>query len=89
MTLRLALATLALVPLAACGNGNSGNTLVLAHHVSIGQELLDLQEAHRSGALTDQEYAAAKENILAMTQRFEMMVPAEEYASADDAPEDE
>jgi len=38
--------------------------------VSIGQELLDLQEAHEKGIINDTEYAQAKQDTLKLLKDF-------------------
>lgn len=67
-----------IVPMAGCccGGGSSGGssekstektTVVEKQPVNVtplGDELLKLQEAHEKGALTDQEYEAAKAKLL-------------------------
>ena len=37
----------------------------LTRNVTTGQELIDLQKAHASGALTDSEYVALKSRLVA------------------------
>ena len=38
--------------------------------VSVGQELLDLQEAHAKGIINDTEYAQAKQDTLKLLKDF-------------------
>lgn len=54
---------LAALGTSSCAAFNKGE-LVLVRNVSFGQELMDLQRAKDSGALTEDEYAACKEKIL-------------------------
>jgi len=51
------------VLLSACGGGDSDNSLQ-ATTVSRGQELIDLQKAYESGAISEKEYKDQKEQIL-------------------------
>lgn len=36
---------------------------------TVGQQLIDLKAAHEKGAMTDQEYAQAKQKVLAECER--------------------
>ncbi len=50
-----------------CGGDAKETTVVEKQPVStapLGEELIKLQEAHEKGAMTDQEYEAAKKNLL-------------------------
>ena len=40
--------------------------LTMSRNITVGQELMDLQEAHEKGILSDTEYVEAKEDILNM-----------------------
>lgn len=52
-----------LLLLAGCGGGGADANLS-ATTVSRRQELLDLQKAHQSGALTEEEYQSQKSRVL-------------------------
>ena len=41
-----------------------GGTKVRARQVTTGQELIDLDKAHKDGLITDKEYKKNKEKIL-------------------------
>lgn len=50
-----------------CGGDAKETTVIEKQQVStapLGEELIKLKEAHEKGALTDQEYEAAKKNLL-------------------------
>ena len=40
-------------------------------HITIGQELIDLQKAHEAGIISDTEYAEAKRQVLNSLDAFE------------------
>ncbi|MCW3474122.1 SHOCT domain-containing protein [Limobrevibacterium gyesilva] len=62
----LALAMLAAVPLAACGgSGSTSTTAVQNTTVSKGQQLIDLKKALDTGAISQSEYDAQRQKILA------------------------
>ncbi len=67
MTTGRAMAVLAAVVLAGglsgCAMFNSG-TMHYSRTTTMGKELVDLQEAKAKGALSDEEYAKAKKDIL-------------------------
>ena len=50
--------------LSGCWNGDVSN--VSLGDVSVGQQLLDLQSAHESGALNDTEYEQARQKLLSL-----------------------
>ncbi len=52
---------IAAVTFTGCGGGGAE---IKATNSTLGQELIDLQEARESGALTDKEYEKAKKNLL-------------------------
>jgi hypothetical protein len=52
-----------LVALAGCGGGGA-TTKVEHRSTTLGQELLDLQNAHRNGAISNAEYEAQREKLL-------------------------
>jgi hypothetical protein len=50
-----------------CGGDTKETTVIEKQPVStapLGEELIKLKEAHEKGAMTDQEYEAAKKNLL-------------------------
>ena len=51
--------------LSACGGGDS---TIQTSNTTMGQELMDLEESHKKGLITDREYERAKESIL---ERYE------------------
>jgi hypothetical protein len=53
---RSSVAALALILLPSCAVGNRAD-ITINRHITLGQELMDLQAAHEAGALTDEEYA--------------------------------
>jgi hypothetical protein len=59
--------TFMLLSVAACGclGGGSGSKAeVSTTTTTLGQELTDLQKAHESGAITDEQYQKAKKELL-------------------------
>jgi hypothetical protein len=50
------------VGLIGCGSG--GGAKVTTRQSTIGQELIDLDKAHKGGLITDKEYKKSKERIL-------------------------
>ena len=63
--LRLTLTVLFISTLTGCMGGLMNRVSVTYNrHITIGQELMDLQKAHEAGVLSDEEYADAKEIIL-------------------------
>ncbi len=55
-----------------CAIGNSGK-LVLARHISIGQELMDLHEAQKTGAITDEEFEMMKAKLMEAIESIEIV----------------
>ena len=57
-----------LAVLAVCASigacGGSRTTIEPAHSQTMGQELLDLQAAYKSGAMSERDYEKAKHRIL-------------------------
>ncbi len=51
------------VCLTSCGGGGT-KTSIEQSNKTLGQELIDLQKAHESGAITEKEYKAAKKKLL-------------------------
>lgn len=60
--LRTTATALCLLLLPACAIGNRAN-ITINRHITLGQELMDLQAAHESGALTDEEYTEIREKL--------------------------
>jgi hypothetical protein len=58
-------AGMAVTLLSGCA-GAAFNRLNMTVHrnITVGQELMDLQEAHEKGIISDSEYAEAKQNVL-------------------------
>ena len=56
----------------AAALGNTG-TLVLARHISIGQELMDLHEAQKTGAITEEEYVIMKAKLMEAVESIEFV----------------
>ena len=57
---------------AGCAIGNSGK-LVLSRHISVGQELIDLQSARDEGAITQEEYELIKGKLMQMVEQIEIV----------------
>lgn len=66
------LACLTLLTVSGCAIGNSGK-LVLARHVSVGQELIDLKEARDRGAITEEEYNEIKTKVMQIVDSIEVV----------------
>jgi hypothetical protein len=61
----MVLAALAAVILTGCaGAAFNEFELTLNRNITVGQELMDLQEAHEKGVINDTEYMQAKKNLL-------------------------
>ena len=56
-------AVLAAVPLTGCALGNTWS-ISLSRTTTIGQELIDLQQAKEKGAIDDAEYARTRTEIM-------------------------
>ncbi|MFH1035076.1 MAG: hypothetical protein V1806_11265 [Pseudomonadota bacterium] len=52
-----------LLGVAGCGGGGA-QTHVESKSTTLGRELMDLQEAYKKGALSDQEYQAQRDKLL-------------------------
>ena len=61
--LQISLLTMFVLCVTGCWGGGA-RTVYVNRVTTIGQELSDLQAAHQKGAISDQEYAAQKEQIL-------------------------
>ncbi len=62
----------ALILTSGCAIGNSGK-LVLARHISVGQELMDLHEAQKTGAITVEEYELMKAKLMEAIESIEIV----------------
>ena len=61
----LAMALAAITLLSGCAGAAFNRVSVTANrHITIGQELIDLKEAHEKGIISDTEYMQAKEQVL-------------------------
>ncbi len=56
-------AVILMIAISGCAMGNKG-TVHYSRTTTIGQELIDLKEAKDKGALSEQEYNKAKEQLL-------------------------
>ena len=59
----LAIATLMLSTLSACGGGGA-KVKNETHSTTIGQELMDLDEAYQRGLISEKEYKKTRKHIL-------------------------
>ncbi len=72
-----------------CAIGNSGK-LVLSRHISIGQELIDLHEAQKTGAITEEEFELMKGKLIEAIDSMEIvstmndMTPEQVTTGSDD-----
>jgi hypothetical protein len=63
--LNIAMALTAITLLSGCAGAAFNKISVTANrHITIGQELMDLKEAHEKGIISDTEYMETKKNIL-------------------------
>jgi hypothetical protein len=66
-----ALTALTAIVLTGCaGAAFNRVSLTMNRHITVGQELMDLQAAHEKGIISDTEYASAKKDILKMVSSF-------------------
>jgi len=65
------LAVLLALILSAAGCFNGGNSNISLGDVSLGQQLIDLKRALEEDALTEAEYEAARESLMASMQLCE------------------
>jgi outer membrane murein-binding lipoprotein Lpp len=64
MMVRTAIAAAVLAGALLGGCGSSPKVVDVTSNVSIGQQLIDLKNAHDSGAITDKEYQRARKQII-------------------------
>lgn len=65
--IHIGMAALAAIMLSGCAGAAFNRVeLTMNRNITIGQELMDLQEAHKKGVINDTEYAEAKKNVLKM-----------------------
>jgi PBP1b-binding outer membrane lipoprotein LpoB len=59
-------ATVMMLALAGCCGGGTTTTTVEkpTYNTTVGEQMIDLQKAYESGAISEAEYKKAKENIL-------------------------
>ena len=69
--INLGLAACASIVLSGCAGAAFNRVdLTLNRNITVGQELVDLQDAHKKGVISDTEYARAKKDILDMVSAF-------------------
>ena len=67
----MGMAVTAAVILSGCaGAAFNRVSMTVNRNITIGQELMDLQEAHKNGVISDTEYAEAKKNVLNLAATF-------------------
>jgi len=67
----LAIALTAITLLSGCAGAAFNRVSVTANrHITIGQELIDLKEAHEKGIISDTEYMETKQQILNFSAQF-------------------
>jgi len=62
--LRIAVAVLGLALLGGCGWSLGSSSTEQVQKPTVGQQLIDLQKAHVSGALSDAEYAKKRKEVM-------------------------
>jgi len=60
---QIAITALLLSTLSACGGGGA-KVSTQTHATTVGQELLDLDKAYKSGLISEKEYNKSRKNIL-------------------------
>ncbi len=69
--INIGIAALAVVVLSGCAGAAFNRVdLTMNRNITVGQELIDLQDAHKKGVINDTEYAQAKKDILNMVTQF-------------------
>ncbi|MDF7807586.1 hypothetical protein P4E94_09070 [Pontiellaceae bacterium B12219] len=69
--LNSALALTAIALLSGCAGAAFNRVSITANrHITIGQELIDLQAAYEKGIINDTEYAQTKQNILHFAEQI-------------------
>ena len=72
--MNLIMATVAALVLSGCmGAAFNKVSLTLNRNITVGQELMDLQEAHEKGIISDTEYMETKKDILDLYAQLGMM----------------
>jgi hypothetical protein len=67
----IGMAALVAVVLSVCAGAAFNRVdLTMNRNITVGQELMDLQDAHKKGVINDTEYAQAKKDILNMVTQF-------------------
>lgn len=70
-TMNIAMTLMAITLLSGCAGAAFNKISVTANrHITIGQELMDLKEAHDKGIINDTEYMQAKKDLLNLTAQF-------------------
>lgn len=77
-TLLIPLALVAGLAASSCAIANKAE-ISLSRHVSIGQELLDLQNARDAGAITDPEFVALKAKIMEMADSIDVVATINDH----------
>jgi hypothetical protein len=65
------LAVTGAVALSGCAAFNRGQ-FVMARHVTVGQEMIDLKQARDEGAITEEEYQTIKGKVMAMVDQIDV-----------------
>lgn len=69
--INIGMAALAATVLTGCAGAAFNRVdLTMNRNITIGKELIDLQEAHKKGIINDTEYAQAKMDVLNMATQF-------------------
>ncbi len=71
LLINLSVAILTATLLSGCaGAAFNRVNLTVSRNITVGQELIDLQEAHEKGVISDTEYMEAKKNILHLVEQL-------------------
>jgi len=80
----IALVVTGAVALSGCAAFNRGQ-FVLARHVTVGQEMIDLKTARDQGAITEEEYQIIKAKVMVMVDQIDVGDVFDDFeAAADD-----
>ena len=72
--IHISMAVLVLLVVTGCmGAAPNKVSLTLNRNITVGQELMDLQEAHEKGIISDTEYMETKKDILDLYAQLGMM----------------